>query len=100
MTKGYRTNKTVDMVNAELLFHKSCNTRNREDLVKLAFLHTEHSENLKHVATESCGGRQQQHIQKGFRQIHGQHRMNEIDKDALTNSPKPTIVDTGGIFGE
>lgn len=57
MTEGYRTDKAVDTVNAELLFRKSCSTRNRENLVKLAFLHTEHSEHLKSVATESCGGR-------------------------------------------
>lgn len=51
-TKDYKIAKAAaDRVNADLLIHQSCNTSNREDMVKLAFLHTEHSEDLELVAT-------------------------------------------------
>lgn len=81
---AYKTAKAAGMVNTEPFFHKSCNTRHREDLVKLAnqFKTNEGQQcfaqctmNIWKLLAQSCRDRQDQHIQEGTWQIHRQvHR--------------------------
>lgn len=81
MTDAYKTAKAAGTVNAEQFFHKSCNTRHRGGLVKLAdqfktnegqHCFAQSTVNMWNLLAQSCGDRQDQIIQEGTWQIHRQ----------------------------
>lgn len=95
MTDAYKTAKAVDMVNAEQFFHKSCNSRHREHLVKLAdqfktnegqHCFAQSAVNIWNLLAQTCGDRHDQCIQEGTWQIHRQQVYRYQMKEAGTHS--------------
>lgn len=74
MPDAYKTVKAVDEKNADQVVHKCYNTRHQEDLVKLAdqlktnqgqHCFAQSTVNLWNLLAQSCGVRDDQHIQEG-----------------------------------